>query len=208
DDLLHRETMDNVDADVLAAVYHHAHPQFFNAYIRGKKHRDLRFFVRTRVGALPQIDSSEEVALINYDPEGMDDGIWYLSHLKSEYLKGTASSHEDRRLFATHGYKIETVISKNAHLFSTATITFESLLSGERVLKFGLLPNLRVTRVTDEQGQDLHYIQESRKEDGSFYVILASAPQTRTQQPITVQYEGDKVLKQAGEGSFYVRART
>ena len=206
--LLQGETMDNVDADMLAAVYNHAHPEFFNAYLRGKKHRDLRFFVRTRVGALPQLDSPEEVALINYDPEALDDGVWYLAHLKPEYLQRMASSAEDRRLFATHSYKIETVIAKNGHLFSRATIGFEPLVAGERVLKFGLLPNLRVTRVTDEAGQDLYFIQESRKEDGSFYAILPQAPQLGKALSINVEYAGDKVLEEAGEGSFYVGART
>jgi hypothetical protein len=86
DFLLEGETMDNVDADLLAAFYNPAHPPFFSAYLRGKKHKDLRFFVRNRVGALPQLDSPEEVAVIDYDPEGMDDGVWYLSHLKSEFL--------------------------------------------------------------------------------------------------------------------------
>jgi len=174
--LLQGETMDNVDADVLSAVYNPAHPEFFNAYLRGQKHKDLRFFMRNRVGAVPQLDSPEEVALINYDPEGMEDGIWYLAHLKSEYLNRTANSREDRRLFATHRYKIETVIAKNGHLFSAATVTVEPLVAGERVLKFGLLPNLRVTRVTDDQGRDIHFIQESRKEDGSFYAVLPQAP--------------------------------
>ena len=202
------ETMDNVDADLLSAFYNPSHPIFINAYLRGKKHKDLRFFVRARVGALPQLDSPEEVALVNYDPEGMDDGVWYLAHLKSEYLNKTAKSDEDRRLFATRRYKIETVISKNGHLFSTATITFEPLLTGERVLKFGLLPNLRVTRVSDEQGRTLHWIQESRKEDGSFYVILPEAPLAGTEHSITVEYAGDKVLEEAGEGSYYVGART
>ena len=206
--LLQGETMDNVDADLLAAVYNPSHPEFFNAYLRGKKHKDLRFFLRTRVGALPQLDSPEEVALINFDPEAMDDGVWYLSHLKSEYAKRTASSSEDRRLFATHRYKIETVIAKNKHLFSTATISFEPLVTGERVLKFGLLPNLRVTRVSDEQGKDLYFIQESRKEDGSFYVVLPQAPPPGKEQSINVEYAGDKVLEEAGEGSFYVGART
>src|SRR5207302_4935514 len=103
--LLQGETMDNVDADLLAAVYNSSHPEFLNAYLRGRKHQDLRFFQRTRVGALPQLDSPEEVALINFDPEGMDDGVWYLSHLKSEYAHHSASSSEDRRLFATHRYK-------------------------------------------------------------------------------------------------------
>jgi len=206
--LLHGEDMDNVDADLLAGVYNPAHPPFFNAYIRGRKHKDLRFFVRTRVGAIPQLDSPEEVALLNYDPESMDDGIWYLSHLQAEFINHRASSNEDRRLFATHSYKIETIISKNDHLFSTASILFEPLVAGERVLKFGLLPNLRVSRVTDDQSQDIYYVQESRKEDGSFYVILPRAPEMGKQYSITVQYEGDKVLQSAGDGSFYVRART
>jgi hypothetical protein len=208
--VLQGETIDNVDADLLAALYNPAHPEFFNAYLRGKKHKDLRFFVRNRVGGVPQLDSPEEVALINYDPEGMglDDGIWYLSHLKSEHLNHTASSREDRRLFATKRYKIETVIAKNDHLFGTATITFEPLVPGERVLKFGLLPNLRVMRVKDEQGQDLYFIQESRKEDGSFYAILPKAPEIGKESSITVEYEGDKVLEDAGNGSFYVSARS
>jgi hypothetical protein len=206
--LLQGETMDNVDADVLASIYNSSHPQFCNAYLHGKKHKDLRFFVRARVGAVPSLDSSEEVALINYDPESMDDGVWYLAHLKTEYSKHTASSAEDRRLFATRGYTIETVIAKNGHLFSSAAIRFEPLVAGERVLKFGLLPNLRVARVTDEQGQDLYFIQESSKEDGSFYAILSQAPPLGEDLSIHVEYAGDKVLEQAGEGSFYVGART
>jgi hypothetical protein len=208
DALLHGETMDNVEADLLAAIYNPAHPPFVNAYIHGKKHKDLRYFVRIRVGALPQLDSPEEVGLVNYDPEAMDDGVWYLAHLKSEYQNRTASSQEDRRLFATHSYKIETVISKNDHLFSTAVITFQPLIAGERVLKFGLLPNLRVTRVADDQGKDIYFIQESRKEDGSFYAILPSATETGKEYSITVQYEGDKVLEKAGDGSYYVQARS
>ena len=92
--LLHGEAMDNVDADLLAAVYNPSHPPFVNAYIHGRKHKDLRFFVRTRGGALPQLDSPEEVALINYDQEAMDDGVWYLAHLQSEYGSHHASSQK------------------------------------------------------------------------------------------------------------------
>ncbi len=99
--LLHGETMDNVDADVLAAVYNPGHPPFVNAYVHGRKHKDMRFFMRTRVGALPQLDSPEEVALINYDQGAMDDGVWYLAHMQPEYANHQASSGEDRRLFAT-----------------------------------------------------------------------------------------------------------
>jgi hypothetical protein len=206
--LLQGEAMDNVDADVLAAVYNPRHPEFFNAYIRGKKSKDLRFFVRHRVGALPEMDSPEEVALINLNIEGYDDGVLYLSHLSSEFAAHTASSQQDRRLFATHNYKIETVISKNRHLFSTATISYESLVPGERVMKFGLLPNLRVSRVLDEASHEVYFIQENRKEDGSFYVVLPEAPALKQEHKLQIEYAGDKVLEVAGEGSFYVQART
>jgi len=201
------ETIDNVDADVLAAIYNRQHPSFFNSYMHGTPHKDLRFYLRSRVGALPQIDSPEEVALLNFNGGGMDDGIWYSQHLKSELIARTANSSEDKRLFATRRYKIETVIGKNDHLASRATIYFEPLIAGERVMKFALLPNLRVIRVTGEKGQDLHFIQENRKEDGSFYAVLDEAAALGKIQSITVDYGGDKVLTNAGSGSYYVGSR-
>ena len=209
DSLFEGETMDNVDADVLAAVYNPAHPPFINAYMRGEKHKDLRFLIRTRVGALSAsfLDSPEEVALINFGGESMDDGIWYSQHLGAELKTHTANSLEERRLFAMKRYNIETVIGKNDHLAARATITFESLVKGERVMKFGLLPTLRVFHVADQSGQDLHFVQESRKEDGSFYAILNEAPPLGTEHTITIEYGGDKVLSSAGSGSYYVGAR-
>ncbi len=206
--ILENETMDNVDADVLAAVYNPQHPPFFNAYIQGTHHKDLRFFMREVVGAIPQLDTPEEVALINCDPDAMDDGIWYSQHLVTELNDRTANSREDRRLFATHRYNIETVIGKNSHLFGRAGITFAPLLPGERVMKFGLLPSLRVSRVIDRDGHDLHFIQEERKQDGSFYAVLDSALDVGQEYSITIEYAGDKVLFNAGNGSYYVGART
>lgn len=206
--ILEGESIDNVDADVLAAVYNpNHHPSFFNSYIRGSKHKDLRFFLRGRVGALPQMDSPEEVALVNMNGGELDDGVWNSEHLLSEITAHTSNSREDRRLFATKRYEIETVIAKNDHLHSRAIITFEPLIVGERVMKFALLPNLRVTRVTDQNGQDLHFIQENRKEDGSFYAILDEAPVMGKEHSIAIEYVGDKVLFNAGNGSYYVAAR-
>ncbi|MEQ1472456.1 MAG: M1 family aminopeptidase [Candidatus Acidiferrum sp.] len=205
--VLEGASIDNVDADELAAIYNPKHPQFFNAYMHGSPHKDLRFFARTRVGGIPQLDSPEEVALVNLSGGGMDDGIWYSQHLKSELQAHTADSRQERRIFATSRYTIETVIGKNSHLQSRATIAFSPLIPGERVMKFGLLPDLRVTRVTGDKGQDLHFIQEGKKEDGSFYAILDEAGAVGQTQSITVDYGGDKVLSGAGNGSYYVGAR-
>src|SRR6267142_2466651 len=62
---LESETIDNVDANVLASIYNPKHPPFFNAYMYGTPHKELRFFERARVGAIPQLDSPEEVGLVN-----------------------------------------------------------------------------------------------------------------------------------------------
>ena len=205
--MLEGDTIDNVDADVLATIYNPKHPTFFNAYMHGTPHKDLRFFIRNRVGAVPQLDTPEEVALINCNADAMDDGVWYSQHLVTEVKAHLANSREDKRLFATKHDTIETVIGKNDHLHSRAIVTFEPLVAGERVLKFGLLPNLRVTRVTDQNGQDLHFIQENRKEDGSFYAILDEAAPMGEEHSISIEYAGDKVLENAGDGSYYVSAR-
>jgi hypothetical protein len=205
--LLEGETIDNVDADLLSAIYNPKHPPFFSAYMHGTPHKDLRFLIRTRVGALPQMDSPEEVALVNCNGGDLDDGVWYSGHLVSELKAHTANSREDKRLFATKRYNIETVIAKNDHLHSRATITFEPLVPGERVLKFALLPTLRVARVADQNGQDIHFIQENKKEDGSFYAVLDEAPAMGQEHSISVDYAGDKVLADAGDGSYYISAR-
>jgi Peptidase family M1 domain/Carboxypeptidase regulatory-like domain len=202
------ESMDNVDAEELAALYNPNHPAFINAFIQGVSHKDLRYFVRLRVGAVPQLDSPEEVALINFGGDSMEDGIWYADHLKAEIQNGTANSREDRRIFAARSYKIETDVSKNDHLFSRATISLTALIPGERVIKFDLLPRLRVTRVADQNGKDLHFVQEGHKQDGSFYAILDEPFDVGAEHAITVEYEGDKVLFDAGSGSYYVAART
>src|SRR5208282_3348581 len=44
--------------------------------------------------------------------------------------------------------------------------------------------------------------------DGSFYAVLSQAPTLGKEQTIHVEYAGDKVLEEAGEGSYYVGART
>ncbi|MBV9760158.1 MAG: carboxypeptidase regulatory-like domain-containing protein [Acidobacteriaceae bacterium] len=205
--ILTGEAMDNVDADILACLYNSNRPGFFSAYVHGVKHKDLRFYTRPRGGAIPALGSPEEVALVNFNPEGMDDGVWYLAHRLIEYQNGTASSSEERRYEKAVQYKLDTVVGNNDHLIGAAAITFEPLIDGERVLKFQMLPNLRVTRVADAEGKNLYFMQESRKADGSFYAVLPAPAKLGLRSTITVEYSGDKVIANAGVGSFYVVAR-
>lgn len=204
--LLNDADMDNFEAEILASVYNPSRPTFFAAFMQGKKHHDLRFFNRAQ-GAIPQILSPEEVGLINFDPEGMEDGIWYLTHTMAEFQAHTANSREDKRSVAAKLFKIDTFVGRNTHLASTATITFEPVIDGERVIQFGLLPNLRVQHVFDDAGKEINFIQEGRKADGSFYAILDKPAAKGQPVTIRVEYAGDKVIFSAGGGSFAVRAR-
>lgn len=197
---------ENEDAELLAGIYNSNRAGFFNAYIFGKKFGDLRYYVRP-TGALPQILSPEEVALINVDPGADKEGVFYLAHFADEYKTGTASSDEDKRIIDVEHYRIETAIDGGGKLTALAELTFTALGEGDRILSFGLLPNLRVSRVTSGD-REIDFIQESRKEDGSFYVDLPQPTVKGKRYKISIEYHGDKVVQDAGGGNFAVGART
>jgi aminopeptidase N len=75
------------------------------------------------------------------------------------------------------------------------------------VVHFGLLPALRVARVTADS-HEIPYIQEDRKQDGSFYVIMPQAMKKDASYKLRVEYEGDHVITSHGNGNFAVGART
>jgi hypothetical protein len=204
--MLTDETMDNLEADVLTDLYNPHATGFFSAYLHGHKHSDLRFQVRPR-GAFPGLmDTPEEVAVINLDPQANQEGIWYLSHLGSEIASNKASSDENNRTVQADAYKIDTTIAKNDHFAASTELQFHAVTDGDRVIKFSLLPNLRVGRVSTG-GQDVPFIQEDRKEDASFYVVMPEAMAKNSTHQLLIEYTGDKVVRKEGGGNFSVGAR-
>ena len=201
------ESIPNVEADLLAELYNPSQGASFSAYIHGKRHHDLRFLIQPR-GPMRNMPSPEEVALLVLDPDGKEDGVLYLTHLAREFKNGTASSAEDNRIVALKHYKIETAIAKGGRITAVCDVSFDALRDGDRIVDFGLLPNLRVTRVASDAGKDVSFIQESRKEDGSFYAILPEASVKGRTYTLHIEYEGNKVVEDAGSGSFFVRARS
>ena len=93
--LLQNEYVANEEAEILGELYNRHEAGSFRAYLHGDKHSDLRFLVNRR-GAMPYLPSPEEVALIDFDPGGQQEGIWYLTHYAEEWKAGTASSTENR----------------------------------------------------------------------------------------------------------------
>ena len=197
-----RGTAENIEADLLAYLYNPKRGAFFTAYLKTRKHNDLRYYVRWK----GVVDDAEEIALINPDRDSKDGGVWYSAHFVGEYKNGTASSEEDKRTIDAQHYKIETAI-KGEKLTANAELTFTALVNGERVIDFGLLPTLRVSRVMFSE-KEIDYIQEDKKKDGSFYAVLPEALVKGKAYKILIEYQGDKVLQDAGGGSFAVGART
>jgi hypothetical protein len=201
------EEIPNVEAELLAELYNPNSPPSFSAYLRGRRYHDLRFLVAPR-GAMRHMPSPEEVGLIHLDPAGEREGILYLTHLRSEWQDHTASSDENKRIIALKSYRIETAIANNGRLTASTDVTFQALRDGDRVFDFGLLPSLRVSRVSTPDGKETPFIQEGRKEDGSFYALLPQPTVKGQSYALHIDYEGNKVLEDAGNGSFSVRSRT
>jgi hypothetical protein len=178
----------------------------FRAFLHGKHYSDLRFFV-VPSGAVPQIMSPEEVGLINLDPGNEHEGIWYLTHRAAEWAANKADSGENKRMVEAQHYRIETVIGKNTHLASVAEVQFKAVENGARVVRFGLLPALRVARVNVENGREISFIQEDRKQDGTFYAIMPAAMKAGQSYQLHIEYEGDHVVRSEGTGNFSVEAR-
>ncbi len=195
----------NIDAQLLAELYNPRYAGSFAAYLHGRKHGDLRFLIKPR-GALPGL-GPDEVALINLDPNGSQDGVWYLSHRLTEWQQRTADSDEDKRIVATEHYWMDTVLGKRERLTATADIRVRALRDGDRVIDFALLPNLRVSRVTTDGTGEIGFVQEGPRSDGSFYVVLPEATVKDRLYRLLVEYDGDKVVRNEGSGSYAVGAR-
>src|SRR6185437_7047633 len=154
-------------------------PGSFRAFIRGKKYSDLRFLLNPH-GAMPILPASEEVALLDFDPSSYSDGVWYLSHYAAELRAGHGSSMEEKRLIAPEHYKIDSLIRRaNAlgnipDLAVSCDLRFRAVQNGVRMVKFDMVPDLQVNRVTFN-GNDIPFVQESRSHDGSFYLQLPEA---------------------------------
>jgi hypothetical protein len=77
-------------------------------------------------------------------------------------------------------------------LTANADVAFEALRDGDRVLDFGLLPSLRVTHVSTPDGKETAFIQESRRDDGSFYTVLPKATVKGQAYSLHIEYEGNR----------------
>ena len=201
-ELVRKRLRDNYELRVLYDLYNPGHEGFFNAFIDGKRFSKLIYRLEP-LGV--QLATPEEVSLSSYGET--DGGIWAAFHREEEFKKGTASSAEDRRIIDITQHDIDAAI-KGAHLAATDKLTFKNLIAGTRVVPFDLFRTLRVSRVTDAEGNDLSFIQEGKDEDSDFGVILNKPLQVGQTTQLTIQYEGDEALRDSGGGNFILIPRS
>lgn len=199
--LLRRRLSDNREMRTLIDLYAPQRPGFFNAFIEGKRYSKL-VFVMDPLG-IPEV-SPEEVLLFSYGDT--DGGYWTAFHLADEYAKGAASSSEDHRLIDMTHHDIDASI-KGAHMTATDVVTFKALVD-TRVVPLNLYRTLRVSRVEDEQGKELNFIQQGKDEDADFGIIFPQALVAGKTYKVKVQYDGGDALRDSGGGNFILVPRS
>ena len=220
---LKKTLRENLDVRLLQDVMSSQPGGKFVAFIKGKKYSDKTIYDVDPHGVVcyypdpgpifsggPVLQefvslAPEEVALITWDVGHF--GIWSSFHFSREYATGTASSDEQNGTFAISHQKLDTFINKRGRLSATAQTTITALQNGVRVLALDLFPTLRVSSVSGENGQELHFIQEEHEQDADFAIILPRELNKGESYTITTKYEGKDAITSEGSGNYYPLAR-
>jgi hypothetical protein len=200
-ELLRRELRTNMELRTLVDLYTPERPGFLTAFIGGKRFEKLVFQIDPL--GIPEVSPEEELLSSYGDTDG---GLWTAFHLSDEYAKGKGTSDEDHRIFDITHHEIDAAI-KGTEIAATDTVTFRPLVQGARVLPFNLFRTLRVSRVRDEQGRDLQFVQESRDRDADFGLIYPEPLDAGKDYKITVEYAGGDALRDYGGGNFFLGPR-
>jgi hypothetical protein len=197
----------NLAARILQDVLGTEPGGLFLAFIHGKNYSKKMVYSIDPRGGSPLIlgIAPEEVQLATYDDNHV--GIWAAFHLASEYKNHTASSAENHAVITIEHQALETTIERNGNLAGKASSTFVCRTNGLRVLPFDLYGALRVHTVNTEGGQPLAFIQEDKKEDPDFYVILPKPLFLNEKLTIITNYSGKEAVTRQGGDNYYPAVR-
>ncbi|HEY1264875.1 MAG TPA: hypothetical protein VGF06_15205, partial [Terriglobales bacterium] len=193
----------NLSARILQDVLSTEPGGLFVAFIHGKRYEDKMMYTidpHGVPGLLP-----EEVELSTYNPQNF--GSWAAFHYSAEYKDGTASGGQKNGVIRIQDQQLNTTIEKNGNLIGKAATTFVARVDGLRVLPFNLFPALRVDSVTGEGGQPLAFIQEDKREDADFSVVLPKPLAKGGKYTVTTSYAGKEAVSDEGGGNYFLNER-
>lgn len=204
--------MRNLPARMLADLTDPSSKGMFLADLKCNRAGDLLFAINwsRQPLLLPELASDEEITLLHYKL-GQYYEWWSGFHLASEY---TANPHPSHPLIFVHcaNTTIDATISKSNKLSANADMSIEVEQGTPRVLPLNLANVLRISSVTDGQGNKLAYIQEPRDQDSDPWVILPGPSKAGNKCELKISYDEDstrdsRVIFQQGSGLYYVTAR-
>jgi hypothetical protein len=195
---MREEFKNNIEARILADL---CFPKLgsFSADIKGDRHGQLLFAV--------DLQDDEEVQLVNYKLSDFFDQ-WSSFHTEDTYKKGNKADLSEKDIVDTTDVNLDVSIERGEKLDANANIEFTALIDGPRVLNLTLAHTLRVSKVVDGSGAELKFIQEDKKKDGQFWVILPKPLIKGEKYTLKITYGGDEVIHNAGAGNYFVGART
>jgi hypothetical protein len=156
-ELLLRKTLRrNYELRTLVDLDNPNRPGFFTAFINGKHFSKLLF--QYDWSGIPQV-SPEKFCF-----DGIRRAAWTAFHRAEEYANGSASSNEDHRIYDITRHEVDAAI-RGTKFVANDTVTLRVQDNGARVLPFSLFRSLRVSRVRDEAGNELSFVQEAKEED-------------------------------------------
>jgi len=198
-----KEMQYNLDARILQDVLSPEPGGLFTAFIHGK-HYDGRTFFSIDPHGNPDL-GPEEVALSTYGEARK--GVWASFHLAAEYATGMAKSSQKNGVYLIDHQTLDTTVDKSGRLDGKAVISLTAQTPGVRVVPFQLFPSLRVSAAIGASGEQLNFIQEDKKEDPQFWVILPKALGKGESYTLTVIYGGKDAVLAEGGGNYYPVAR-
>jgi hypothetical protein len=200
--VLKKQLRYNVSTRVLMDIYAPPRRGFFAAFIDGLRHNKLLYLVDPL--GLEQV-APEQVMLLNYSSANL--GIWSAFHLAEEYKKGTAKGAADRTVFDIVHHEMDVTIQETK-ISARDTVTMTIRKEGQRVLPFNFFPRLKVLSISDSEGTDVPFIQESREDEGDLAIILPKSYPVGQPFKLSFTYEGDGALIKAGGGTYYLGPRS
>jgi hypothetical protein len=191
----------NLDLRTLSDLYAPQRPGFFMSFPGGGRFDKLIYIL----DPLSQPETApEQVSLISLsETEG---GIWTAFHLAGDYQGNADLNSQDHRLYDITRHEISATI-RGTRVIAVDRMTLQTLSGGMRVLPFDLYKTLRVSRVRDEQGTELSFVQEDKDHDADFGVILAAPVEAGKTLKLSIEYDGVDALKDSGGGNFILLPR-
>lgn len=193
---------ENFDLRVLEDVLSPSPGGFFMAAMRAKSGARLIFTIDPD-GA--RAVSPEEVSLASWH----GDLVSYLTAFRSNAARETADpSDVDNSRYRIAHEDIDTSIEKNGFLTGEATVQLAALKDGVAVLPMALYPTLRVSKVEDDKGKALNFVQEDKDQDADFGVVLGHPLKKGETATLKIGYAGKDVVESEGNANYYPMART